>query len=99
MPRTAQVALGAFARANNGLFILDGSAIGTDPSRKAHELDVYCVFEQSRVPDAIAAARSALSQLPGVKISYFTKREMSGALMTYITRRGMVLGERRTEKR
>lgn len=91
--------LGSFARAHGGLFILDGSAIGSDPNRKAGELDVYCVFEPAHGPDAIAAARGALSAMPDLKISYFTKRDISGSLMTFVTRRGVVIGERRTAKR
>ena len=100
VPRSAQIILRAFARANGGLFILDGPAIGTDPDRRGDELDIYCVFDPARTPDAIAAAQGALSgTLPGAKLSIFGKRDMSGELMTYVSRRGVVLGERRAARR
>jgi hypothetical protein len=98
--RQAEVLLASFARANHGLFILDGPAIGTDPDRpKGTELDVYCRFEPHFMAQALAAAKNALAPLRHWQISYHRSDAFVGELLTYISRRARVLGERRSKKR
>jgi hypothetical protein len=98
--RQAEVLLASFARANQGLFILDGPAIGTDPDRPpGPELDVYCRFEPQLMAQAMAAARNALAPLRDWQIFYHRGDAFVGELLTYISRRAHVLGERRNKKR
>jgi hypothetical protein len=98
--RQAEVLLASFARANHGLFILDGPAIGTDPDRQpGPELDVYCRFDPPLMARSIAAARSALEPLRDFKITYHRGDAFVGELLTYISRRAHVLGDRRSKKR
>jgi hypothetical protein len=98
--RQAEVLLASFARANHGLFILDGPAIGTDPDRPpGPELDVYCRFDPPLMGRAIAAAKTALEPLREFNITYHRGDAFVGELLTYISRRAHVLGDRRTKKR
>jgi hypothetical protein len=98
--RQAEVLLASFARANQGLFILDGPAIGTDPDRPTGpQLDVYCRFDPPLMARAIAAARTALEPLRNFEITYHRGDAFVGELLTYISRRAHVLGDRRSKKR
>jgi hypothetical protein len=98
--RQAEVLLASFARVNHGVFILDGPAIGTDPDRPpGPELDVYCRFDPQTMARAIATAKTALDPLRDWKISYHRGDAFVGELLTYISRRAHVLGDRRSKKR
>jgi hypothetical protein len=99
VPRSAEVVLAAFARANRGLFILDGPAIGSDPTRRGDELDVYCLFDAARTPEAINTAKNALNGMPGVKVAFHAGADFAGSLLNYLGQRGKVIGERRLRRR
>jgi hypothetical protein len=99
LPRSVEVVLTAFARANRGLYILDGPAIGTDPTRKGNELDVYCIFDPARTPGAMNAAKSALSAMTGAKVSFHAGANFAGEFLNFLGRRGKVIGERRQRAR
>jgi hypothetical protein len=99
LPRHVEIVLTAFARGDRGLFILDGPAIGTDPDRKANALDVYCLFDQAKLPQALSTARSAFANVSGMKISYHSSVGSDGSLLNYLSRRAKVFGERRMSRR
>ena len=97
--RQAEVLMSSFARSNQGLFILDGPAIGTDPDRQGNQLDVYCLFKPAQMNAAAQTARRALNGFAQWQISYFKGTDFAGELLTFLSRRGHVLGERRGGKR
>jgi len=97
--RQAEVLMSSFARSNQGLFILDGPAIGTDPDRKGDQLDVYCLFKPAQMKAATETAHRALNGFGQWQINYFKGTDFAGTLLTYLSRRGHVLGERRGGKR
>jgi hypothetical protein len=98
--RQAEVMLASFARSHHGVFILDGPAIGTDADRTpGPELDVYCWFESPVMGAGIAAAKTALAPFRDWQISYHRGDAFVGELLTYISRRAHVLGDRRKRKR
>jgi hypothetical protein len=93
------VLLSSFARSNQGLFLLDGPAIGTDPNGQGDQLDVYCLFQPAKVNAAIQTARGALADFRQWQITYHKGSDFAGELLTFLSRRGHVLGDRRTAKR
>jgi hypothetical protein len=97
--RQAEVLMSSFARANHGLYILDGPAIGTDPNRQGTELDVYCLFKPGQMHAATQTARRALAGFGQWRISYLKGTDFAGDLLTFLSRRGHVLGERRSGQR
>ena len=99
LPRHVEVVLTTFARGNRGLFILDGPAIGTDPDRTGNALDVYCLFDEAKLPQALSTARSVLANVTGMKISYHSSVGSDGSLLNYLSRRAKVFGERRMSLR
>jgi hypothetical protein len=95
--RWAKTLLATFARRHGGIFMLDGSAIGTDPSTVvANKLDVYCVFPIEHLDQSLAEARKAVSSLGSWDIHRANR--MSGFLGE-LARRAIVVGERRRTKR
>jgi hypothetical protein len=98
--RQTEVLLASFARSHRGVFILDGPAIGTDPDREpGPELDVYCSFKSSDMGAGMAAAKTALAPFRDWQISYHRGDALAGELLTYLSRRAHVLGDRRKLKR
>ena len=99
LPRPVDILLTTFARRNHGLFILDGPAIGADPDRTGNALDVYCLFDQAMLPQALSTARSALANVSGMKISYHSSVSSDGSLLNHLSRRAKVFGDRRLSRR
>jgi hypothetical protein len=99
LPRTVEIVLATFARGNDGCFIVDGPAIGTDPSRKGSALDVYCVFGPDRIENALNTARGAFANVPGVQLTLLRKSEVADSLMNFVSKRGKVFGDRRSGRR
>jgi hypothetical protein len=87
-----------FARTHQGVFILDGPAIGTSPAHSTvNALDVYCLFSDESMTRSASVALNALRPLTS-DIGVRRGTDMSSYLSD-LCERALIVGDRRQKER